>query len=149
MRNLHFIKTGYFSRSYQSAVVYKYLVFQIFVASLVLHSLGAFKNTKSYQIAGKVFISKSIRGWLLKYGFCKKSLRKNETLTSWTLNWSEFHFSEVTSYKIHTLASMQVVIIQSSMIFKMLLFKGQCSCMYFFVCKKKLVSKLVLFTVVL
>ena len=60
---------------------------------------------------------------VLKYGFCKKSLRKNETLTSWTLlahffsrsvliwkkseskvfNWSEFHFSEVTSYKIHTL----------------------------------------------
>ena len=54
-------------------------------------------------------------GLLLKYGFCKKSLRKNETLTSWTLlthffpdqcwsvliwkksepkvfNWSEFHF---------------------------------------------------------
>ena len=54
----------------------------------------------------------------LKYGFCKKSLRKNETLTSWPLlahffsrsaqiqcwsgkksepkvfNWSEFHFSK-------------------------------------------------------
>ena len=50
--------------------------------------------------------------FLLKYEFCKKSLRKNETLTSWTLlahffsrsvliwkksepkvfNWSEFHF---------------------------------------------------------
>ena len=25
------------------------------------------------------------RGGLLKYGFCKKSLQKNETLTSWTL----------------------------------------------------------------
>ena len=52
---------------------------------------------------------------LLKYGFCKKSLRKNATLTNWTLvviyrylfvkkkvfNMSELHFSEVTSYKIH------------------------------------------------
>ena len=58
----------------------------------------------------------------LKYGFCKKSLRKNATLTTWTLssffpdqhwsgkkvrkkvfNWSELHFSEVTFYKIHIL----------------------------------------------
>ena len=44
--------------------------------------------------------------WILKYRFCKKSLRK-----SWSgkksepkvFNWSEFHFSAVTSYKIHTL----------------------------------------------
>ena len=51
----------------------------------------------------------------LKYGFCKKSLRKDAPLTSWTLhwsgkkrrekvfNWSEVHFSEVTSCKIHIL----------------------------------------------
>ena len=72
----------------------------------------------------------------LKYGFCKKSLRKNETLTScpffpfffitfgWVQqqnqpevikemekmgNWSEFHFSEVTSYKIHTLGNFTVM----------------------------------------
>ena len=67
--------------------------------------------------------SKSAR--LLKYGFCMKLLRKNATLNSWTLfffkkkvpvvlyrylfvkkkvfNYSELHFSEVISYKIHTL----------------------------------------------
>ena len=69
----------------------------------------------------------------LKNGFCKKSLRKDEPLTSWTLfwaylsslvggcnskqthqkvmtnmlkkvfNWSEVHLFEVTFYKIHTL----------------------------------------------
>ena len=37
---------------------------------------------------------------LLKYGFCKKSLRKSEPKV---FNWSKFYFSEVTSYKIHTL----------------------------------------------
>ena len=56
-------------------------------------------------------LNKRIR-LLLKYGFCKKSL------LDWVCfctqpkvikkikkrgNWSEFHFSEVTSYKIHTL----------------------------------------------
>ena len=88
---------------------------------------------------------------MLKYGFCNKSFRKDELLTSWTLfstylsskldspspmfwleenlilsnvlirgesnfddkyveksvqkvfNWSEFHLSEMTCYKIHTL----------------------------------------------
>ena len=59
----------------------------------------------------------------LKYGFCKKSLRKNATLNSKRLfssqgtcstiqvpfwkkkvfNYSELHFSDVTFYKIHTL----------------------------------------------
>ena len=60
----------------------------------------------------------------LHYGFYKKSLRKDATLTNWTLfssqkgtckyyryplvvkkvfNWSGLHLSEVTSYKIHTL----------------------------------------------
>jgi hypothetical protein len=50
----------------------------------------------------------------LKYGFCKKSLWKDEPLTSWTLFWAYLssslggcnrkptHLSEVTSYKIHT-----------------------------------------------
>ena len=47
---------------------------------------------------------------LLKFGFCKKSLRKDATLKSWTLFWpqkvinfSELHLLEVTSYKIHIL----------------------------------------------
>ena len=65
---------------------------------------------------------------ILKYGFYKKSLQKNEPLTSWTsllggcnsnqqqtqpkvmtnmlkkvFNWWEVHLSEVTSYKILTL----------------------------------------------
>ena len=61
---------------------------------------------------------------MIKYGFCKKSFRKNETLTSWTLwltyfpdqcwfgkqlfNWSEFHFFKVTFlqnpyFNLHTL----------------------------------------------
>ena len=40
----------------------------------------------------------------LKYGFCKKSLRKDENLTSWTLFWAYLSsLSEVTSYKIYTL----------------------------------------------
>ena len=53
--------------------------------------------------------------YTLKYGFCKKSLRKDATLTSSTVvyrypfvmkkvfSWSELHLSEVISYKIHTL----------------------------------------------
>ena len=49
----------------------------------------------------------------LKYGFCKKSLRNTFLSIGichhfWVAlllqhNWSEFHLSEVTSYKIHTL----------------------------------------------
>ena len=68
----------------------------------------------------------------LKYGFYKKSLWKDATLTSWTLfhhkrvpvsttdtllwwkkcsNWSELHLSEVTSYKIHTLIKLHNLIL--------------------------------------
>ena len=66
---------------------------------------------------------------LLKYGFCKKSLRKNASLTSWTLFSSQkgtcsiiqvpfceeksvqlvrVAFFVVTSYKIHTLADTKM-----------------------------------------
>ena len=65
----------------------------------------------------------------LKYGFCKKSPRKDAPLTSWTLfssvffqistdlekkrgekvfNWSEVHFSNVTFNKIHILVGLEV-----------------------------------------
>ena len=50
---------------------------------------------------------------LLEYGFYKKSLQKDATLTRSALiwkksepkvfNWSELHLSTVTSYKIHIL----------------------------------------------
>ena len=85
-----------------------------------------------------------MHGFSLKYGFCKKSLRKKETLNSCTFylhkkvpvlmnhniwkklyvmihycrylfvkmkvfNYSELHFSEVTSYKIHTLVVSPLV----------------------------------------
>ena len=39
----------------------------------------------------------------LKYGFCKKSALIGKKSEPKVFNWSEFHFSEVTSYKIHTL----------------------------------------------
>ena len=67
-----------------------------------------------------------LKAYHLKHRCCKKSLRKNATLNSWTLfssqkgtcttlrylfvmkkvfNYSELHFSEVTPYKIHILIS--------------------------------------------
>ena len=78
---------------------------------------------------------------LLKYGFHKKYSRKNEPLTSWTLfspvffqisadqcwsgkkrgkkvfNWSEVHFLGSTSYEIHSLDTIAILIWYFSLVF--------------------------------
>ena len=41
---------------------------------------------------------------VLKYGFCKKSIRKKSEPK--VFNWTEFHFFEVTFYKIHILSAL-------------------------------------------
>ena len=78
-----------------------------------LHYICSWKCILQFTCQRTYLLWHQIENYLLKYGFCKKSLRKNESLTSWTLldhffsrsvfNCSEFHFSKVTSYKIHTL----------------------------------------------
>ena len=72
------------------------------------HSTNTILLKQHSKVCSIKFCSK--HSIVLKYGFHKKSLRKDAPLADLekkrrkkVFNWSEVHLSEVTSYKIHTL----------------------------------------------